>query len=65
MSVFNFLLAENGHFWPFLTPPKIAHKNGSKFFDAFLPKPSYFDAFLPNPSQKKLKLREMRRKNKN
>ena len=67
------MLAENGHFLPFFTPPKTAHKNGSKIFDAFLLKPSYFDAFLPKPSwektnknwrnaSKKIKIERMRQK---
>ena len=63
MSVFDFLLAENGHFRTFLTPPKTAQKNGSKFFDAFLPKPLILTHFsLTLLEKKKTKLREMRQK---
>ena len=64
MSLFDFLLAEKGHFWPFLTPPKIAHKNGSKFFDAFLTKPSYLTHFSQTLLEKKKKIKRNASKNK-
>ena len=65
MSVFYFLLAENGHFRPFLTPPKIAHKNGSKFFDAFLPNPLILTHFPQTLLEKKKKIGRNASKNKN